>query len=312
MKTPWVILQGVVTIIATTVPTWLDRAVTSESTYSYLLDPPYVWQLSGLTVAVIFSPQIASFLMAMLGRAVSQTFYASYQLFNRRRYRAIFHLPTILVFFIGFTSFIHGIVTYGASVVREVKYHEEISRQNLVKKVNEEAQKGGEASSDTLQRILTLYPGDVRNARVEKRLNSIKASKTTSANLMAKSEQFAAKKQDRLAIEFTRAALDVWPYNQDAKKSLERYRETFSSMRPAIQDIHTYCNSDTTANLLDLVSKAGLMFRDVTSIMKVIETRQDAIGVQRIRSQVCSEASKVSDPAQFIADMKRELFGEEI
>lgn len=305
----WTMLQVAFTLFITTAPMWLDRAVANDNTYAYLFSPPYVWQLWSVIVFAVFTPQIALIIRNLASRSVSTVFYASYQVIHNRRISAVIYFPIAVFFFMSVASFIQGSASYALSVAREIKYHREIGRQNLVKRVKEEAKAGGEASSETLQRILDLYPGDIRNVKIERRLESIKAAKQTSALLLEKTERFASVKQDRLAIEFARASLDAWPYNKDAKRLLVEYRTAFDAMKPGMKNVYIYCNSATDANLQELVSKASLLFRDSQAVLAMINKKQDLVSSQRLRSQICSQALKVSDADQFLRDIRIELFG---
>lgn len=306
----WTFLQIAFTLFITTAPMWLDRAIANDSAYAYLLSPPYIWQLCGITVAIVFIPQITLAFANLGSRTTSTAFYASYQLVHKRRLAAALYFPVIGIFFVALASFIHGTASYAFSVAREVKHHRELGRQNLVRQVNDEAKNGGEASNVTLQRILQLYPDDIRNGKIERRLDSIKAAKETSKLLLEKSNRFAASKQDRLAIEFARASIEAWPYNHDARKLVDTYRLAFTAMEADIKDVFIYCNSPTSADLSQLVSNAHLLFRDARAVVEMIEKTRDPIVGQRLRSQVCSDAQRASTADHFVKAARTDLFGE--
>ncbi len=291
---------------------WFSSVQRAEGEYSYLFTHPYFVQCVGIALVLIFSPQIVALGHRAMRVLSSTWFHAVRALVTpKERWVGGVALATCLVAALAVADFAQGSAFYAQTVLRELKHHSTIARSQLIARASGEAAEGQlGGGAETVGLILTLFKGHAQNAHMEQWLKRVNDARVLGRLLQERAEAFVAAGDRLWAVRFSRASLDIWPENDNAKATLESVQDLFEAKRDSLVALFTSCNGQKL-NLSTLDEGAlSLLVRNPADTYRMISERPTDSSLRHLQLSLCG--INQTDPTCAVNELESEMFGLEM
>jgi hypothetical protein len=115
--------QVFISVVVSGATIWARPIIDRDSKFSYLIEPPFVYQTLLICLLFIFSPQLFHVSKKLSMIIAKECFLAYHSIFKFKILDGFRRLTYALAITVAIGMLLHSLTVYAFSLAREIKYH---------------------------------------------------------------------------------------------------------------------------------------------------------------------------------------------